>query len=210
MKINLASIGAAVPLAVAVAAPAGAVNLAPGSNLNIDGSVNVPNQSTFEFFDFVGDGSSETEDTAEPVGQYGEFTVGAGNTGNFQGLEGQVGDILSFDRGTDLSANPLLRVDDPEGVTQNFFATTPPTTQFEGNIGIVRVNGVFRNGNEIVADGTFTSQFARGSTGETTYSASFTTVPEPTTMAGSAIALGAGAFLKRKRAKKQKKEEETV
>jgi hypothetical protein len=213
MKITLHNAAVSVPLAaascLAIANSAEAANLAAGSILNINGSVNVPDQNTFEFYDFTGFGG-ETAENPEPVGQAGEFTVGAGNTGSFEGLEGDTGQILSFDRNTDLGTTPLLRLNDLDGTPQEFFATSFPTTEVGNGTATVQVDGVFRNGNEIETDGIFTSQFAEGESGETTYSASLETVPEPTTMAGSAMALGLGAFLKRKRANKQNKEEETA
>ncbi|WP_166507533.1 PEP-CTERM sorting domain-containing protein [Nostoc sp. 106C] len=85
----------------------------------------------------------------------------------------------------------------------NFLRTTESnTTSIDG----FSIAGKFYNGVNAVADGAITGQQKKGAIGSYSYSIVATDVPEPLTILGSATALGFGAALKKKYAKKQSKE----
>jgi hypothetical protein len=116
-------------------------------------------------------------------------------------------DFVTLDSGDSFTLTTITRPQFTTVPTQSGAATTFVQYAFDG---IART----ADGQNLVAEGIFTSQFAGGldelpgilANGglETSMSASFEAVPEPFTMMGAGAAIGFGAFFRKRTAKSKK------
>jgi len=186
-----------------------------GDTLNISGSV-IADPSNLDFLVF---GST----TASP-GTAGEFKVetstgffAANNpTGSAASPTYQVGaiqDLIGLSSGG--SIGPIANFLDCSGCDNPFtFDLSSATRTDLGTAANIFLSGVFNAGGTIIGSGTLTSQInfdsGTGSFKVSSYSASATAVPEPTTTAGLLAAGALGAFKAGRRNKKKQEEEVTA
>jgi hypothetical protein len=189
----------------------------PGANGVFDAPLDPANDDEF-VFEFSNDGVAnefEIDSTTPPSsGGFAGFVGGTGIINDFtltsNQLPSNLGPINTNPAGFLLDFDPANAGDEFTNVQFGFASIVPVSSS--QTIVFLPVTGTFVSGTGTSFGGTglFTAQFnsgigpvltaLRSPNGlNTTYSASLSAVPEPMTMAGTAAALGFGAWLKRRK-----------
>lgn len=195
IKLGLASVAGMGALAIAT--PAEAFTLGFGE-FSIDGSAVIledPETDLSENFFFDTD-----SDQLADLGSFGDFQFEPPATeGAFEGFLPEGGEILSFGPETDLPIDSFIEFTTTSDVFVTVSLETLTLVEQTGDSLVVQGNGfITADDSSLPAIIDFSGEESSNFGDINSYSATVSVVPEPTTMAGTAIALGLG-FLAKKR-----------